>query len=410
MWRPDAMGEASPAARGVADRDVVRVGVLGLAGVGKSSLVNALLTPGIQLMPAGGIGALSGAAVRLTYHGETELRVTYRARAWFEERLRELRAGAMDDASLRRLSLLGKEEPRATVDSGWVAQALRYVLAPERTALPTCSAGTEKAIAQLSHALAHPGAEPVVRRRDQVAEFHRQVRAHAAGPLAPFCSEIELGCDAALLAHGIELVDLPGLGSFGDTQAEVARASLDQLDAVVLTVDRSGVPAVVMEALRSSGFLRRWMTGEAQALLAVTKLDEITCSARAIAAVRRRWSDHLRECMGLARDAVRAQARNALAAMAGPGAARALDDREGQVFPVSSHELEALHRGDGEARVQLAESTGIPALRRAIVAMARSRATGWAAAVTNALRSEAERGRRLADLYPEWLNLLDEGI
>lgn len=323
---------------------VAQIGVLGLAGVGKSSLLNALLTPEMQLLPAGGVGPLTARVVRLGHREELMFRVAYGE------------GDAAPPPSIHPLLQQGR----------WL------------------------------------------RRREQPSTFHRLLRAHAAGELAPFCREIEVGCPAELLSQGVELVDLPGLGAFADARAMVTLQQLQTLDGLVLVVDRAGLPETVLNALVKSGFLQRWLNGEAQALIAVAKLDEIASSARDSADRRRRWADHLCEVMAEARDFLCHQAKHALARAAGDEALRLFDDPERLIFPVTSHEMGALHRRDGSARVALAESTGVPDLRRALLTLARSQSMGWVPSVTRVLHNASADRASGPELYAEWMNLLDE--
>lgn len=323
--------------------EAAQIGVIGLSGVGKSSLLNALLMPEMQLLPAGGVGPLTARIVRLAHRSELVFRVAY---------------------------VEGAPSP------------------------PT----TSPRLAQ--------GAW--LRRSDDPATFHRLLRAHAAGELAASCREIEVGCPAELLAHGVELLDLPGLGAFGDARGEVTLRELGKLSGLVLVVDRAGLPDVILAALVRSGFLQRWLAGEAYALIAVAKLDESATSARDSAEHRRRWADHLCDVMAEARDFLCHQARHALVRSIGVEAQRLFSDPDRLIFPVTSHEMGALHRSDGSARVALAESTGIPDLRRALLTMARMQSVRWVPRVTRALRDASMERPAGQELYAEWMNYLDE--
>src|SRR5687768_9114915 len=66
---------------------VAEVGFLGLSGVGKSSLLNALVSPGVHLTPAGGIGPLTGSPVRFSYGDHARAVVRYRAKSWLVDML-----------------------------------------------------------------------------------------------------------------------------------------------------------------------------------------------------------------------------------------------------------------------------------------------------------------------------------
>lgn len=399
-----------------ADEPAVSVGILGLSSAGKSSLLNALLTPGLQLVPAGGVGPLTRVPIRLVHRRELRMRASYRSRRWLEDIQRELSLDRYEAVALGQLSILCTGDPYAAQNPAWLLRAVRYALQPSPAALPECDDAIRLSLNKLSRALESLGGKASCRHADGAGAFHRAVRDHAVGQLAPLCADLELGCDAELLAQGLELVDLPGLGTSGDVHAPIALEQLARLGAVVIAVDRSGISEVVMEALVRSGFLSRWMNGEADGVIAVTKLDLVADDARASMAVSRPWRGHLRAVMDEVRQVIRQQVRVAFARAGGPRAERLIAEPERIVCPVTSHEMEALHGrpgdgdGDGEARcrVKLAESTGIPELRRAIVAMARGQSARWTRAVTAALRAGHPSPARSRELYSEWLTLLDE--
>lgn len=417
----DLPAEVRPLVREVSSlltprREDVRIGVLGATGAGKSSLLNALLSPGRRLVPAGGVGPMTSTPVRLTFGPTWRMRAVYRGQSWMHCMLRGLLTRSLDETELGQLSLLCTGNQYAMREPGWLWQALRYCSSPSSTALPECGEPTRQALERLTSALATPGGEVVVRYGEGGGAFARAVREHASGQLAPLCSDLELHSDAELLSHGIEVVDLPGLGTAGDAYAEAALDTLPRLEGLIVVVDRSGLSDSLVEVMSRSGLLARWLDGELELVIAVTKIDQIVDSAREGSPVRRAWREHLREVMIEVPGKIYQQARRALGramersggSAAGEALERQMAEHERLVYPVTSLEMMSLHEHDGAPRVRLAESTGVPELGRAVLAMARICALSWAPKMTRALRAASSSQPRAGELYSEWLTLLDE--
>ncbi len=153
---------------------------------------------------------------------------------------------------------------------------------------------------------------------------------------------------------------------------------------------------------------RELAAGDAAGVIAVTKLDLVADDARQADGQRASWREHLRLTMTAARDVLRNQSRRAFERAAGPVAGQLVSEAERIICPVSSQEMNALHADEGVRRVRMAESTGIPELRRAIVAMAREQTSPGAREITSALREARRNSPAAADLYAEWMALLDE--
>ena len=114
-------------------------------------------------------------------------------------------------------------------------------------------------------------------------EFLRELRIHAAGFLAPFIRQIELGWPSTILETGLRLVDLPGVGISSDAYRVVTEKWVrEKAQAVCLVVHKSGIDAASADLLRSSGFLNRLLhsTDDPEAdpvdlIVAVTMLDNV---------------------------------------------------------------------------------------------------------------------------------------
>ena len=114
-------------------------------------------------------------------------------------------------------------------------------------------------------------------------DFLKELRIHAAGFLAPFIRQIELGWPSTILSTGLRLVDLPGVGISSDAYRSVTEKWVrEKAQAICLVVHKSGIDAVSADLLRSSGFLNRLLhsTDDPEAdpvdlIVAVTMLDNV---------------------------------------------------------------------------------------------------------------------------------------
>jgi len=338
------------------------VGVVGVAGVGKSSLLNALLAPGCQLLPAGGVGSLTALPVRVVSADEAMLRVSYRGRGWLRDVLRRLSGRHLDEALLGQLSLLCTGDQYAARDPEWLTLALRHAMNPDVGRLPDESRQTREALGRLSSVVATDTVARTWTAARNAADFFFAVREHMAGQFSPLCESIELGWTAPLVAAGVVMVDLPGLGSSGDTHAAATVDWLRSGRSALVVCDRAGLPDVVATALRESGFAARWAQGAGELMIAVTKLDLVTDDELRGSAGTRRWSDAFSATSARVAAIIRAQIASLF-----PEAARHLD--RVRILPVSSRELHRLAINDISDRSALAQpaETGFSALHAAIL-------------------------------------------
>lgn len=159
------------------------IGIVGLSGVGKSSLLNALIAPTHELLPSGGVGPLTGVPVRIRRAPVATLRVRYHGRAWLLDALSKMEgsASAMSNDELGRFSLICTGDQYATRDPAWLAQAMRYALRPDVAKPPD---DTDRTLGTLRrvHELLHR--EGSVRQWDSEppdGPFFRLVHEHISG-------------------------------------------------------------------------------------------------------------------------------------------------------------------------------------------------------------------------------------
>lgn len=206
------------------------VGVVGLSGVGKSSLLNALIAPLQAPMPAGGIGPLTSVPVRIRYSGTATLRVRYAGgapRCWTSDSpdpafLRHVhdhvagdRAALCEEIELGWPSrLLGAGvtlvdlpglgvvgDAHAQHTRGWIERARAVLLVTDRAGLPdTVVASLRRAGVLRRVADGHVDLIGVMTKLDQVTDDARRAN-RAGGSWAAVFRTIVAHAESELLAQ-----------------------------------------------------------------------------------------------------------------------------------------------------------------------------------------------------------------
>lgn len=318
----------------------VTICFLGNSGVGKSTLLNALVAGAQSVLPAGGIGPLTAQATEVRYSEERRYRVTYHP----DERLRKIAAAlegrvradqraqdrditALQATASELQSKLTEDDRRELIDLqkeesgfdeqqdpvedrlrdyikqannivcgnqfadrplGYIVDALRLafgleprwgseIVAEDRTRMQRVQMILRSPTQDRSHER-REGADPIGFQQDMVD--------HAAGFLSPLIERIEVGWPSDLLKSGIVLVDLPGVGIAQDAYRDVTSSYIrDKARAVIVTVDRAGPTEATVDLLRTSGYWERLVgasddpgSDPCAMLIAVTRVDDVTQS------------------------------------------------------------------------------------------------------------------------------------
>jgi GTP-binding protein EngB required for normal cell division len=311
---------------------------LGSSGIGKSTLINALLGGRQAVVPSGGVGPLTAQAVVVRYREAPGFEVEYHKprRLWqtifglehaFKAELGAPAANSglpaylpadlddMEESELPEEADAGQEAPEGEslteheqqrrerreelrrraqlliTGSQDQPRDLRYLLDCLREAADTQRIwGTsadpidEDRIRQIKRALALAKSDDRFALNGSATreEFQRVLRDHATGFLAPMIKSLTLGLPAEPLREGVTLVDLPGVGIVRDVHKDVTRRWIrEKTRALVLVVDHRGLPESLAQALKQSEFLNSLLYSSDEPvddpilMVVVTRMDDV---------------------------------------------------------------------------------------------------------------------------------------
>lgn len=356
--------EANPARKLPRSASPFRVYVVGESGVGKSTLINALVCDGVGPLPHGGVGPLTSARIEVHAAAAPCLTVKFTSRHDLIDLLTALGDANPPQESLRRARMLVLGSPDGRADAAMLQRTLlaavsrRPLGSGERPLPGFVNTAMELALCE----------EDFVLRRDAApASFASALEDCASGPSSPLVSSICLGWPSQFLERGPTLVDLPGLGVANDPRASVAEEALEEAEAVLLVVDHRGIHDATAAALEKTGILGNLGPGSKGAvslLVAVTKLDEADHGATRPAERREVF---LRRCQD-ARAIIGEQVRLLVSrAFDGPEFRAVVDSIV--ISPVLPREHRNFFAGDPEIRSFLAdpEESLVPQMRNRIL-------------------------------------------
>lgn len=302
---------------------------LGGSGVGKSTLINALVFGKDSYIPSGGIGPLTAQALTVCYGEQPSFEVHYHSVGkihqvasgleWSylsqlgcqegknaevkpeelrpdvsgEEETNQLISLANDDTDNKDKQIVEMRKQAALMIAGnhdadrdlpYLIDAL--LLAYDRPArygsqiLPD----DQERIKGIQNALQYEkNKRPLVCAKSSEPNFQNRLHEHATGYLAPLIRDLTVKWNAEGLKGGLTLVDLPGVGIADDVRAGITEKWIrEHAKAIVLVVDKSGVREPEAELLRNTGFLNRLLHASSDPtsdpvtlVVAVTKIDDV---------------------------------------------------------------------------------------------------------------------------------------
>ncbi|MGJ5816548.1 dynamin family protein [Paludibaculum fermentans] len=296
---------------------------LGNSGVGKSTLINALVADGHTVVPSGGVGPLTAQALSVRHGSQPRIEVDY----YGPGRLWQLVFGlemswkselgtpaAQDDTPQEALldeeteatetsveeALPSEARQQSRLETRKVAELLvtggqsqdtpvAYLIDSLRETLGFVrkwgtEARTEDAarLGSIAKALKLAKSGAILTREGTAEELKQDLKDHASGFLAPLIKTLDVWWSSPLLSQGVTLIDLPGVGVIGDPRPEVTRTYIrEKARAVVLVVDNRGITEPVARLLRDSEFLAKLLhttddpAGNPVLVVAVTRVDDV---------------------------------------------------------------------------------------------------------------------------------------
>ena len=268
--------------------------LLGQAGVGKSTLLNTLIADTQIVVPSGGgTGPLTANALSVRYGESPSFSVRYHSRQKinqlrfiidsahqrqtstssqaasastddFPEDIPDLELDSSEQMSVRlneairsaQLLVAGKQTADRTLP--YLSDALREILGNPGRSNSDFSIEDMQRIFGIRDALDYASRNETRHYDGTDPSFSLQLRQHACEFFAPLIAEMAITWPSPMLAEGVEIVDLPGIGIVSDVHAHVTSHYLrNHAKAVILVADSRGLRREDAELLRKSGFLNR---------------------------------------------------------------------------------------------------------------------------------------------------------
>lgn len=384
--------------------------VLGAAGVGKSSLINALLNDRLTVLPHGGFGPQTACATHIGFSRNPFLTISYAGDDRIEQIVRSV-AGGDDPQALQKAGLLVEGMQFGQSPSAYLLASLEH--ARRGVLWPDANERDRGRLSVLADLLAPNTARVTTREAgEDLPAFLLDLQTHAAGFLSPIVEGVKIGWDASILTPGLELVDLPGVGIANDSYRSATSEALRGAKCVLLVVDRAGLTREVADAL--TPFFAECFTPQVappQLIVAVVKIDLVVGERRAreTGSGRGSWLDHFdsvaTDLVRLVRGQLRAELRRSFPSARNEQLADVI--RRVLIRPVAPVEHLRLHRRDPDdaARIAHADDSRVPALRGVLRDLALAHRASVEQELVEALDARRSRdiryGSRIAQLQEE---------
>lgn len=405
-------------AQKLVDRELA-VCFLGNSGVGKSTLVNALVAGNKVILPSGGIGPLTAQALVVRYGDKPRFVVEYHSSKNFwqltfaleralerslvaDRKKEDAREDGkhrdefekLVDAEIReaieeavsaegphttkvddykkqvQLMITGNQDGQAELP--YLVDCLRVVAGKDRRWGTQLREEDEDRVHQLQAVLNWATGEDEARSMSvDEPDFFKALQDHASGFLAPMIKELTVYWDSPVLKEGVSFIDLPGLGISGDIyQAVTGEWVRKQAQAIVLVVEPRGISEANAELLRTSGFLNRLLhscydpTADPILLLVAVVKGDVIAEERYAQDRSRKKREHFADVCEESVLRIKNQLRPQLQAIWASGNEQVGQEQQGvinrivdtlQVYPVSAVQYRKLLEEDEDDRAFISD-------------------------------------------------------
>jgi GTP-binding protein EngB required for normal cell division len=403
---------------------------LGSSGVGKSTLINAVVAGNSFVVPSGGIGPLTARELRIEFGEQQMLSVGYHKPKQIWRLLFSLQQMFSDELSTQGLprepddvarvlddddrleiestsssesvqglskaetyrklaTLIVTGDQDSDVPLPYVADCLREVIGKDRVFKTQPRETDFSRIRHLKNIFSNrdPNEPPCFECSAAEDDFSQAVADHATGFLAPLVLELDIQWNSELLRNGVQIVDLPGLGVAGDVYRQVTDEWIrKKAQIVVLTVDSRGIRESDADLLKTSGFLTRFLhaaddpnSDPVRLVIGVVKIDDIAEEKR-LKDKSKKKLEHFLEIQQDARQKLTHQLKDRLreawaddANSISQGTKLEIINRLASstpIFPLSAIQFRQLLEGDEDSHpfIKTLSESGVPAFIDGLIA------------------------------------------
>jgi hypothetical protein len=238
----------------------IPIALVGLTGVGKSTLLNALLEE--EFLPVGVIGSQTAAFVTISYAPQWEVTCDY-----------------IEESELIRIF----EEAGSEIDERTETGSPEARERAEKKVRALLRLKDDGALPERSELRAGPPLElrEIVaqhrRRFSSDSNWKEELNLHAKGRLWPITKTIDVRGPFEMLQSGVVISDLPGAGDLNRARANQAAAAIKDAGQILIAADTKLLQTSLMDQLEGAGRLphRLFMNSEnVQLILVGTSLDK----------------------------------------------------------------------------------------------------------------------------------------
>lgn len=380
------------------------VGLIGQSQIGKSTLINAILSDPQypQILPAGGIGPLTAQIIEVEFSERRKAEVTYHAADKINNlvfSLEKMTESEADDESLEQKELADRKKNKLFAEATHLVTGNQHLVRSKDYLISVLKSLVKKhpldkakesiVFVDTDGDCYHKIIQSLLAKKEAVVctedspLFKEFVRTHASGCLAPLVKTMKLGWPSDLTKHGVSLVDLPGIGVFNDSLPEVTQEWIKKKGrSVVLVMRNNGLDNEAARTLRESGFLTRLLFSwedrtddPVQLILAITQMD-VLVQGRAMEEREDFFRQEFKKCSGQVTEMVRVQLSQLLESEINSEgveevkeAKRKVAERiisEVQIMPLSALQYIYTITNNKRREFDDPEETNVPALVRAI--------------------------------------------